>query len=297
MPRNYYEVLGVKETATPEQIKKAYRTLAIKYHPDTNPDDKGADAKFKELNEAYQVLKDPAKKKDYNTVGTINPTQGGGFGGTGGSSNTRFDHIFRDVGGMDDFFKHFGVRFEHTTVQAKNPDVMSDLYVSLDDVFQGKKIPIEITIPGTGIKKFSVDIPRGSESGLRLKMAGKGSTQNATILAGDLYINIHVKEHNTFRRMRADLFLNKELTMTGAALGCDIKVLTIEGKEVKVSIPPGTQPNHKIRLKGKGMPLLRQPQMRGDMYINISVMIPINLTKEQKQILKDFERESAKSRN
>ncbi len=291
MAKNYYDVLGVEKTATPEQIKKAYRTLATKYHPDTNPDDKGAEGKFKELNEAHQVLKDPQKRQNYDNFGDPD-----GQPGLSGFSNTGFDHIFRDVGGMDDFFKHFGVRFEHT-VQAKNPNVMSDLYISLEDAFQGKKIPIEITIPGTGVKKFSVDIPKGSESGLRLKMAEKGSTQNATILAGDLYISIHVKEHNTFRRMRADLFLNKELTMVNAALGCDIKVPTIEGREIIVTIPPGTQSNHKIRLKSKGMPLLRQPQIRGDMYINISVLVPIDLTEKQKQILKDFEEASVQSRN
>lgn len=295
MAKNYYDVLGVKKTATPGEIKKAYRTLAMKYHPDTNPNDKNAEDKFKEIAEAYEVLKDSTKKKNYDMLGTVNPTQDGspsGFRSTGDP----FDHIFRDVGGMDDFFKHFGVRFEHG-VQAKNPDVISDLHISLEDAFHGKKIPVEITIPGTGIKKFSIDIPMGAESGLRLKMAGKGSTQNTTIPAGNLYISIHVKEHNTFRRMRADLFLNKELTMTDAALGCNIKVPTIEGKEVIVAIPSGTQPNHKIRLKSKGMPLLRQPLIRGDMYINISVLVPLDLTKKQKQILRDFEEASVKSRN
>lgn len=296
MPKNYYDILGIKKTATPEEIKKAYRTLAIKYHPDKNPDDKDAEGKFIELNEAYEVLKDAAKKKNYDMFGTADPTQSGGPGGFGGFSNSDFDHVFRDVGGVDDFFKHFGVRFGQG-FQTKNSDVLSDLYVSLEDAFNGKNIPVEITIPGTGVKKFSVDIPRGSETGLRLKMAGKGSTQNTAIPAGDLYINIHVKEHNTFRRMRADLFLNRELTIIDAALGCDIKVPTIEGREIRVAIPPGTQPNHKIRLKSKGMPLLRHPQMRGDMYINISVLIPINLTEKQKQILKDFGDESVKSRN
>ncbi|KKL76563.1 hypothetical protein LCGC14_2043630 [marine sediment metagenome] len=291
MPKNYYDVLGIKKTATPEEIKKAYRTLATKYHPDINPDDKGAEDKFKDLNEAHQVLKDPQKRQNYDTFGDPD-----GQPGFSGFSNTDFDHVFRDVGGMDDFFKHFGVRFGHRA-QAKNPDVVSDLHVSLEDAFHGNKIPVEITIPGTGVKKFSVDVPKGSESALRLKMAGKGSTQNTTIPAGDLYISIHVKEHNIFRRMRADLFLNRELTMTDAALGCDIKVPTIEGKEIIVTIPSGTQSNHKIRLKSKGMPLLRHPQIRGDMYINISVLVPINLTEKQKQILKDFEEASIQTRN
>lgn len=294
MSKNYYNVLGVEKIATPKEIKKAYRTLAMKYHPDTNPNDKNAEDKFKEIAEAYEILKDSTKKKNYDMFGTINPTQdgSGGFRSTGDP----FEHVFRDVGGMDDFFKHFGVQFSHQA-RAKNSDVISDLHISLEDAFRGKKIPIEVTIPGTGTKKFSVDIPIGSESGLRLKMAGKGSAQNTTIPAGDLYISIHVKEHNTFRRMRADLFLNKELTVIDAALGCDLKIPTIEGKEIIVTIPAGTQPNHKIRLKSKGMPLLRQPQLRGDMYINISIVIPTNLTDKQKQLLKDFEAESIKSRN
>lgn len=294
MPKNYYDILGIKKTATPEEIKKAYRSLAMKYHPDKNPDDKSAENKFKELNEAHQVLKDPQKKQNYDTFG--DPDGQSDLSGFSGFSTTDFDHVFRDVGGMDDFFKHFGVRFSHRA-QARNADVVSDLHVSLEDAFHGSKIPVEITIPGTGVKKFSVNIPKGSETGLRLKMAGKGSTQHATISAGDLYISVHVREHNTFRRMRADLFLNKELTMTDAALGREIKVPTIEGKEIIVTIPPGTQSNHKIRLKSKGMPLLRHPQMRGDMYINISVLIPINLTEKQKQILKDFEETSVQSRN
>lgn len=295
MSKNYYDVLGIEKIATPKEIKKAYRTLAMKYHPDTNPNDKNAEDKFKEIAEAYEILKDSTKKKNYDMFGTIDPTQGGGSGGFR-STGDPFEHVFRDVGGMDDFFKHFGVQFSHRA-QAKNSDVISDLHISLEDAFRGKKIPIEVTIPGTGTKKFSVDIPMGSESGLRLKMAGKGSAQNTTIPAGDLYISIHVKEHNTFRRMRADLFLNKELTVIDAALGCDLKIPTIEGKEIIVTIPAGTQPNHKIRLKSKGMPLLRQPQLRGDMYINISIVIPTNLTDKQKQLLKDFEAESIKSRN
>lgn len=294
MSKNYYDILGIKKTATPEEIKKAYRTLATRYHPDKNPDDKSAEGKFKELNEAHQVLKDPQKKQNYDTFG--DPDGQPDLSGFSGFNTPDFDHVFRDVGGMDDFFKHFGVQFSRR-VQARNADVVSDLHVSLEDVFHGNKIPVEITIPGTGVKKFSVDIPRGSETGLRLKLAGKGSTQHATISAGDLYISIHVREHNTFRRMRADLFLNKELTITDAALGCEIKVPTIEGKEIIVTIPPGTQSNHKIRLKNKGMPLLRHPQMRGDMYINISVLVPINLTEKQKQILKNFEEASAQSRN
>lgn len=294
MPKNYYDTLGIKKTATPEEIKKAYRILATRYHPDKNPNDTSAENKFKELNEAHQVLKDPQKKQNYDTFG--DPDGQPDLGGVSGFNTTNFDHVFRDVGGVDDFFKHFGVRFGHG-FQTKNSDILSDLYISLEDAFNGKNIPIEITIPGTGVKKFSVDIPKGSESGLRLKMDGKGSTQNATIPAGDLYISIHVKEHNTFRRMRADLFLDKELTITDAALGCNIKVPTIEGKEIIVTIPPGTQSNHKIRLKNKGMPLLRHPQVRGDMYINISVLIPINLTEKQKQILKDFEEASVQSRN
>jgi len=291
MSKNYYDILGVQKTATPEEIKKAYHALAIKYHPDKNPDDKSAEDKFKEINEAHTILTDLQKKQNYDNFGDPN-----GQPDIGGFSNADFDHIFRDVGGRDEFFKHFGVRFGHRA-QARNADVFSDIHISLEDAFHGKKIPIEIIIPGTGSKRFSVDIPAGSESNLRLKMAGKGSTQNTNIPAGDLYINIHVREHNTFRRMRADLFLNKELTITDAALGCDVRISTIEGKEIIVAIPPGTQPNHKIRLKSKGMPLLRHPQTRGDMYINISVTIPINLTEKQKQLLEDFREESVKSRN
>ena len=297
MAKNYYNILGIKKTATPDEIKKAYRTLAIKYHPDKNPGDKSAEDKFKEIAEAYVVLKDPTKKKNYDMFGTASSTQSGGPGGFR-STGDHFEHVFRDVGGMEDFFKQFhdmGID-PFRSRGLKNSDLYSVMQITLYDAFTGKNVPFEITMPDGSTKILRINIPAGVENGTRLKLNGKGTQQNANLPPGNLYINISVKEHADFKGIGADLFLTKNISIIDASLGKEIEIPTIDGPNVKVTVPPGTQPNQKIRLKKKGMPIIGGG-IRGDCYIIISVTIPTNLTDKQKDILRQFDDESRNHTN
>lgn len=297
MSKNYYDVLGVKKTAIPEEIKKAYRTLAMKYHPDTNPDDKNAEGKFKEIVKAYEVLKDPVKKKNYDMVGSTSSTQNSGPSGFR-STGDPFEHIFRDVGGMEDFFKQFhdvGID-SFNSRRLKNPDLYSIMHITLFDAFTGKNVPFEISMPDGSTKNLRINIPAGVENGTRLKLNGKGTQQNTNLPPGNLYISISIKEHADFKRIGADLFLAKDISIIDASLGKAFEVPTIDGSNVKVTIPPGTQPNQKIRLKKKGMPILGGG-IRGDCYIIISVIVPTKLTDKQKEILHRFDEESRNHTN
>lgn len=292
MSKNYYDILGIKKTATPKEIKKAYRTLAMKYHPDTNPDDTTAEAKFKEINKANVVLSDPVKKQNYDILGTADGQSRTTYPYSGNPGS--FEHIFRDFGGMDEFLRQF--HGMGNPRGAKNADLFSEMHITLHDAFTGKTVPFEITMPDGSAKHLRVNIPAGVETGTRLKMAGKGTQQNTGLPPGDLYINIRVKEHVNFKRIGADLFFSKDISIIDASLGQTFEIPTIDGTNVKVTIPSGTQPNQKIRLKKKGMPIIGR-SARGDCYIIISVIIPTNLTEKQKDILRQFDEESKNNTN
>ena len=286
MSEDYYQTLGLKRNADAAAIKKAYRKLAMKYHPDQNPDDPAAEEKFKELNEAHETLKDPVKRQNYDTFGTADPAQSG-FQRPAGSSDP-FEHIFRDVGGFDSFFRSFG---GNPRRQSRNSDLMAEMRIPLEDAFKGTTVPFEVTMPDGGKKNLRLTVPPGVETGHRFKMPGKGPQQNTNIPAGDLYVTVHVNEHPTFKRMGADLFVTKAITMAEAALGKETEVSCIDGTSVKVTIPPGTQPNHRMRLKNKGMSRFNSMQ-RGDLYIGMEITVPTNLTKRQKELLEEFQAES-----
>jgi molecular chaperone DnaJ len=356
--KDYYKILGVERNATDDAIKKAFRTLAMKYHPDRNKDDPEAEAKFKEINEAYDVLKDPEKKAAYDRFGSAAfDGSMGGFrpGGAGGFEGTGFGSAFSDI--FEDMFGEFmggGARGGRNPYGAqRGNDIQYTLEISLEEAFLGKettlKIPLSDTCDkcggsgaksGTGTencptcsgqgrvrmqqgfftiertcptcngegaiirdpcdkcsgsgrmrreKTLRVKIPAGVENGRRMRLAGEGEAGLRGGPAGDLYVLLAVKPHKLFRRDGADLFCRVPIAMTTAALGGEIEIPTIDGTRTKVKIPEGTQSGQQLRIKGKGMSILKS-QARGDMYIEVAVETPVNLSRKQIDLLKELDK-------
>lgn len=280
--RDFYEVLGVKKDASAAEIKKAYRQLALKYHPDRN---KGKDAadKFKEISESYEVLSDPKKKQTYDQHGhaAFDPSQGfGGFGGGGARTYRQgpFTYTYTTSGGGAQGFGGFTDPFE----------IFESFFGGGSPFRQARQIPryglaIEFLEAVTGTerslihqgKEHKIKIPPGADDGTRIRF-------------NDFYVTIEVKPHDTFKREGADVFINHDISFSKAALGDTINVPTVDGKDIKLKVRPGTQPNTLIRLRGKGMPHLRGSN-RGDQYVRLIVKVPEKLSRKQKQILKDLD--------
>ena len=354
--RDYYEILGTIKSASPEEIKKAYRKVAIKYHPDKNKGDKAAEAKFKEASEAYHVLSDKGRRTNYDQFGHAAFE---GAGGRGGFSNFDFTSAFSDVFGSDifeDFFEGFGGtrgRGRRRSSDFRGEDLRYDLSISLEDAYNGKKQEINfsssdkcITCNGSGAepgskpvscstcgghgqvrssqgfftiqqtcpecagsgeqisspcrecrgigkkqtkKKIFTNIPKGVDDGTRIRLSGKGEAGIKGGGNGDLYIFVSIKTHSIFKRSEENLFFEFPISLTDAALGATIEVPTIDGGKAKVKIPAGTQNGKQFRLKGKGMPMIRNKSY-GDLYIRSTTEVPVSLTKEQKNLLEQFKK-------
>jgi molecular chaperone DnaJ len=347
--KDYYDILGVNKSASKDEIKKAYRTTAFKYHPDKNPGDKAAEEKFKEASEAYSVLSDDKKKANYDQFGHAAFEGGGGGGGFSGFDTSSFSDIF------EDFFSDFTGGSSRTSGRRssgnRGNDLRYDVSISLEDAYKGldKKIlyttykkcnsckgsgaepgskPVECdycdgrgkvrsnqgfftvqqTCPqcdgyGETISKacstcrgngkvqseenVSVKIPKGVDDGTRIRLAGKGEAGFKAAGNGDLYLFISVQNHSLFKRSEENLFFELPIGFADAALGATIEVPCIDGSKVKVKIPAGTQYGKQLRLKEKGMPILRRNSY-GDLYIRIIPEVPVSLTKRQKEILEEF---------
>ncbi|MEK0084565.1 molecular chaperone DnaJ [Benzoatithermus flavus] len=348
--RDFYDVLGVSRSASEAEIKRAYRTLAMKYHPDRNPGDASAEAKFKEINEAYEVLKDPQKKAAYDQFGHQAFEAGMGRGGAGaaGFDFTSFADVFDDLFG--DFMGGAGRRRSAAT---RGADLRYNLTITLEEAFSGKRAQIRVpttvaceacsgsgseggsepavcpgcrgagriraqqgfftvertcpTCQGTGRviknpckvcagsgvqqreKTLAVNIPAGVEDGTRIRLSGEGEAGIRGGQPGDLYIFVSVAPHRLFRREGANIFCRVPIPMTTAALGGQVEVPTIEGRRVRIAVPAGTQTGKQIRLRGKGMTELHGHN-RGDMFVEIVVETPVNLTKRQQELLREFEK-------
>ncbi len=365
--RDYYEILGVARSADDAAIKKAYRTLAKKYHPDSNPGDKEAEKKFKEASEAYSVLSDPEKRKAYDQFGHAAFESGGsgpgggfggfsGFGGFGGFDTSDMGDIFEDLFGAGGMFRGGSSSRSRSNGTIRGADVRVRVTLTFEEAVFGceKEITINFkedcktckttgakpgttpetcpkckgegrivynqqtlfgtmqnvtTCPdckgsgkivkekcpecnGTGYnlkkKTFKVNIPAGIDNGQMIRMAGGGEPGKNGGQRGDLLVEVDIRPHPIFKRQEMNIFTTVSLPFTKAALGGKIRVKTIDG-EVEYEVKAGTQTDTKVRLKGKGVPSIRNKNIRGDMYMTLVVEVPTRLSREQKEALKQFE--------
>lgn len=313
MAEDYYQVLGVDKKATAEEIKKAYRKLAVKWHPDKNPNNKSAsEEKFKKISEAYAVLSDSEKRQNYDNFGSADQfrqqysqedifrgfdldeiLRSFGFGGSRGGGRTTFRTGRRGGGGgyqeHDDPFSNIfggGGGHQYANVPQKGQDAEYNLSVSLEESVMGadKKISLQME---SRIEDINVKIPAGISSGKKLRLPGKGLAGINGGPNGDLYLNINVLPHPIFARDGNDLYIEKTIKFTQAALGTTIDVPTLDGTTKRLKIAPGTQNNTKIRMKGFGVPGLKGAP-KGDQYIKINIEVPKKLTEKQMKIIEQL---------
>lgn len=299
--KDYYKILGVEKSATQDDIKKAYRKLAMKYHPDRNSGNKSAEEKFKEITEANEVLSDPEKRKKYDTLGSnwkqYQNTGGHGFdnfytnfgdrrGKTNQSGAYEFSGDFGDIfgnagGGFSDFFESFfgGAGFGGRTQQQKTAvDVEANLNITLEDVLNGSEK--QISIDG---KKIKIKINPGTKEGQKLRLKGMGRSKTADGTKGDLYLNIHILKNPFYEIKDDDLYYNLDIDLYTAVLGGKEKIIMLDGKTISITIPEGTESETTLRLKGLG---LSKEIGRGDLFVKVHVNIPKQLNKEEKELFK-----------
>ena len=300
----YYEILGVSKTATADEIKKSYRKLALKFHPDKNPDNVEAEAKFKKISEAYAVLSDAKKRQEYDTYGSAGFQQRYSqedifrgfdlndilkqFGFGGGASRGGFrTHASGGANPFTDFFGQAGRGCGGggcRTQPVKGHDHTYELSISLEDVLDGTEKKISLRRNG-GDQNISVKVPKGIESGKRLRLTGKGAPSNSGGPPGDLYLKVTVQSHPVFTRDGDNLLMEKKIPFSEACLGTTVEVTTLEDKTFKVKVPPGVQQEAKLRIKGHGLPA-GPIGKRGDIFVKILVQIPNEMNREQKKAVK-----------
>jgi curved DNA-binding protein len=278
---DYYEILGIKKTATEEEIKNAYRKLARKHHPDLNPNDKDANKKFQQLNEANEVLSDPIKRKKYDQYGKDwqhsdqyeQARQSGRRNGTQGNAGGYEGEDFSDF-----FSSMFGGGGSRTKAKYRGQDYNSQLQLSLRDAYTTHQQTMNVNE-----KTVRITIPAGIENGQSIKLKGYGAPGANGGPSGDLYLTFAIANDPRFKRTGNDLYLNEDLELYTAVLGGDITIETMSGK-IKLKVQPETQNGTKTRLKGKGFPLYKKEGEFGDLYITYSIKIPTNLTEKQKEL-------------
>jgi molecular chaperone DnaJ len=354
--RDFYDVLGVPKGSDEAALKGAYRKLAMQYHPDRNPGNADAEHKFKEINEAYDTLKDAQKRAAYDRFGHAAFENGGGRGGAGFGPefSSSMSDIFEDIFG--DFMGGQRNRGGQQS-RLRGSDLRYNLEIMLEEAYVGHTVEIDVPTlvtcktcdgggakPGTGMstckhcsghgkvraaqgfftiertcpvcqgrgqilenpctdcggqgrkqenRKLSVDIPKGIEDGTRIRLANEGEAGLRGGPPGDLYIFVSVKPHDLFHRDGADLYARVPIAMTTAALGGEFEVPTLDGARAKVKVAAGTQPGQRVRLKQKGMPVLRSKDT-GDLYVQLDVETPQNLTKRQRELLEEFHKATTK---
>lgn len=349
--QDYYELLGVARNASAEELKKAYRKQAMQYHPDRNAGDKEAETRFKEVNEAYDVLRDEQKRAAYDRFGHQAFENGGQRGAGAGGFDFNFGSGFTDI--FEEMFGEFMGGRRGGATGGRGADLRYNLEISLEDAFKGAQVTVRVptsvvcdgcngsgaatgtqpvacpTCAGAGKiraqqgfftierscpschgagrvikdpckvcggagrmrkeKTLQVGIPAGVEDGTRIRLAGEGEAGLRGAAPGDLYVFLALAPHRFFQRDGANIHCRVPIPMTTAVLGGNIEVPTIDGGRARITIPPGTQSGHQFRLKGKGMSVLRSPA-RGDMFVQAIVETPVNLTKKQQELLREFEK-------
>jgi molecular chaperone DnaJ len=349
MSQDYYELLEVSRTASADDIKKAFRKLAMQHHPDRNQGDKEAEKKFKLVNHAYDILKDPEKRAAYDRYGAAAFEGGAGPGGPQGQGFD-FGSVFGDM--FEEMFGGGG-RSRGGRTDTRGQDLRFNLEITLEQAYGGTEATVRVpssvscevchgsgaeagskpqtcptcqgrgrlraqqgfftvertchTCNGAGQtidkpcrncagqgrvrrdKTLKVNIPAGVEDGTRIRLTGEGEAGTRGGPAGDLYVFLSVRRHQLFEREGADIHCRVPTSMVQVTLGGNIEVPTLDGKMARINIPAGTQSGHQFRLRAKGMPIVRSSQ-RGDMYIEINVETPTNLTSKQKELLKEFEK-------
>ena len=297
MAEDYYQLLGVKKDATKEEIKKAYRKLAMKYHPDHTKGDKAAEEKFKKISEAYAVLSDKEKRKEYDTFGAEGFRQR--FSQEDIFKGFDFGDIFREFGFGGDVFSGrgrgggmrfnfgggspFGSQAGQHQARMKGSDLVYELPLTLKEVATGTTKTISLQHQGHA-QKVTVKIPKGLISGKKLRLAGKGSPSPVGGPPGDLFIQSKVLNDPSYSTEGYDLYLTQELKLSEAVLGTSISVTTLDGKKLSLKIPPGTRPGTKMRMPGHGLPHMKSSK-KGDLFVKIQVKLPRKLTDEQKKLI------------
>jgi len=356
--KDYYEILGVTKNCDDKTLKSAFRKLAKEYHPDHNAGKPEAEAKFKEISEAYERLKSPESRAAYDRYGHAAFDGGAGRGNYSGGFDGNFSSAFSDI--FNDFFGDFSNSTRTRETSNRGSDLRYNLEITLEEAYNGKSDTITVPMnaecsgckgnggengeapivcpncQGSGKtrasqgffmiersctscngsgqivvnpcrscggqgrvkkpKKLSINIPAGVEDGNRIRLSGQGEAGLRGGRTGDLYIFVSIKPHKFFQRDGSDLYCNIPVSMVTAALGGQIDIPTIDGSKLSVSIPEGSQNNKHLRLRGKGMPILRQKNF-GDLHLQISVETPVNLNKKQKELLEEFQNLSEEKNN
>lgn len=285
--KDYYKILGVDRKASEEDIRKAYRNLAKQYHPDYNPENKGAEERFKEINEAYEVLSDPKKRAHYDRLGSdysqwqrrgapgnFNWEQYGGFPGGARVNIDDLNDLFGG-GGFSDFFQSiFGTRGRASS-RSQPQGYQQEMDITLEEAYKGTTRLIE-----SGGKQKRVRIPAGVRAGSKVRVAGAGPN------GLDLYLILNLTEDERFERHGDDLHTAATVSVFTAILGGEADVETLDGR-IKLNIPAGTQPGQVFRLAGRGMPHLRDPKNKGDLFVKVKVQIPKYLSSKQRELLEE----------
>lgn len=302
--KDYYKILGVSKSASADEIKKAYRKLAVKYHPDKNPENKEAEARFKEISEAYEVLRDPEKRKKYDQLGSNwNQFQGadvGGFdfsqfgGGRRGKSRTYFsgnmDDLFGDSdSGFSDFFNAFfggfggsSGGFRQQAQRVKGQDLRSELTISLSEAYHGTSRLLNVNG-----QKIKINIKPGAYNGQELRIKGKGGKGRNGGTDGDIYLTIKVLPEKNYTVNGNNLIRKTDVDLYTAVLGGKLNINTLSGK-LNINIPKGTQNGTRLRVKGKGMPVYGKSGTYGDLYLQLNILIPTNLSKKEEELFRQL---------
>lgn len=279
--KDYYEILGVKRDATEDEIKKAYRGLARKYHPDLHPGKKEMEAKFKEINEAHHVLGDPKKRADYDLTGSAPFGSNMGGGGPYGGQYINYE----DVGGFEDIFSEIFGSSGRRKRARKGADLEQVLSLDFVSAMRGTEAKINLK-RRSGLDSLTVKIPPGLNSGARVRVVGKGEPGQDNGPPGDLYIIADVRPHPYFKRIERDIYIDLPVTINEAILGAEVLVPTIDGFTT-IKIAPGTQGGQKLRIKGKGVYGARGGE-RGNQYIIINIAVPGKVDERTKELLDEF---------